>query len=266
MKKYFIVLTLFFASLSHAELIATGNRLEDAHSTFKLFYRGAVDQFRAKNNLYYAGAAVAPLWYSFDQDKRLSDLARSKKMNKAVEIVGELGVVVAFPALQWGVYELARNKNNTHLMQFMMEYTATVYMVLIESALLSVIDIHERPETSETNFWEKAFRGNSSFPSGHMVPYAALAFKTLQFYGPWWSIAPFGLTAMASLQRVQDGKHYTSDVVGSFFLAAFASEGVRLASQYRHNHPFYQWLYEREAQVSFIQHEGVLGPALVFKF
>jgi membrane-associated phospholipid phosphatase len=266
MKIFFIILLAALSFNVRSELVATGDRGHDAKATLKLFYRGAINQFQVKNNLYYAGAATGALWYSFDQDQRLSDLARTKKMNKAVSLVGELGVVAAFPALQWGVYELARNKHNTHAMQFMMEYTATVYLVLIESALLSVIDIHERPETTETNFWEKAFRGKSSFPSGHMVPYAALAFKTLQFYGPWWSVLPFGLTAMASLQRVQDGKHYTSDVVGSFFLAAFASEGVRMAAQYRHNHGFYRWLYEREAQVGFIQHEGVLGPSLVLKF
>ena len=43
-----------------------------------------------------------------------------------------------------------------------MEYMATLYLALVESGLLSFIQIHERPVNTNIGFWEEAFRGNSS--------------------------------------------------------------------------------------------------------
>lgn len=262
----FILLMLVTPKLWGQDLRAQGSYRQDLGTTFKLFTHGFVQQFQTPSNLFYAGLAAPALWYTFREDDRLSDLARSKEMKKSVDFVGEFGVALGFPLFQLGVYEVARRRESTHVMQFMMEYTATVYLAYLESAALSLIPIHERPETSESNFWEKAFRGKSSFPSGHMIPYAALAFKTLQFYGPWWSLPAFALTTMASLQRVQDGKHFTSDVVGSLFLVAFAAEGVRRAGGHPNNHPFYRWAFEREFSMGVTRYEDAIGPRVSFKF
>lgn len=266
-KFIFACFFLLLAGGSRAEIVATGLWQEDLKGSFKLLFQGALEQFQTPSNLAYAVPASGALWYTFSHDDRLSDLARSKKMNGAVKTVGDMGVFFNMPLTPVAVYALGRHYESTHVMQFMMETAATLYLSLGESGLLSFIPIHERPVTSENNFWEKAFRGKSSFPSGHMIPYAAFAFKTLQFYGPWWSLPPFLLTAMASLQRVQDGKHYVSDVVGSFFLTAFASEGVRQAAGYKNNHPFYRWIVERDVQVGVVRsRSGTLGPALTWHF
>jgi membrane-associated phospholipid phosphatase len=267
MRRLALFLALLLSQQVHSSpMVASGEWGADMGRTFKLMGHGAREQFVTPSNLFYLGLAAPALWYSFDQDDRLSTLARSKEMKKSVDIVGELGVFFAFPLAQAGVYEGARRAENHHLMQFAMEYTATMYLALIESAALSLISIHERPVDAGSDFWETAFRGKSSFPSGHMIPYAAMYFKTLQFFGPWWSIPPLVLTTMASLQRVQDGKHYLSDVVGSFFLTAFASEGVRQAAGHSSNHPFYQWAFERQFSVGLIQHQGVSGPLVAWRF
>jgi hypothetical protein len=69
---------------------------------------------------------------------------------------------------------------------------------------------------------------------------------------------------MTSIQRVRDGKHYLSDVVGGFFLSAFASEGVRKAGNFEGNPPAYKFLFERNVAVGIIEHEGTIGPRLTF--
>ena len=147
-----------------------------------------------------------------------------------------------------------------------MEYMSSMYLALGESALLSFVPIHERPDKENLSNWETGFRGKSSFPSGHVIPYYGLFFKTLQFYGPYWSIPPAILSVWAAMQRVRSGRHYTSDVVGSFFLMAFASEGVRHAANYDKNHSFYKWIFEHDATLSVIKHRGVYGPAIAWKF
>jgi undecaprenyl-diphosphatase len=265
--KVIALIALFLFSFSS---IASKEVGKDAWSDFKTsftwLFKGSVEQFKTKNNLYYAGAAVPALWFSFDQDDRLSAHAQTKSMPKRIEIQGDLGVVLSFPILHTGFYIYGRSTNNNHHVQFAMEYLSSMYLALGESALLSFIPVHERPDKEDLSKWETGFRGDSSFPSGHVIPYYGLFFKTLQFYGPGWAIPPAVLSVWAAMQRVRSGKHYTSDVVGSFFLMAFASEGVRQAANYDKNHSFYKWVFEHDATVSVIKHKGVYGPAVAWKF
>lgn len=257
---------LFAVSSARGERVATGDPYQDLKTTFYYLYDGSLKQFQQKNNLYYAAAAAPALWYSFEEDDRISELLRRKKLRGHVNFVGDLGVALNFPFVPIGLYYLARAKKSQHNMQFMMEYISTLGIALIESGVLSFVQIHRRPSEQDLSFWEDSFRGESSFPSGHIIPYAALTFKTLQFYGPWWSLGPLLLTVWSSQQRIQDGKHYLSDVVGSFFLAAFASEGVRASAGYGQNHPWYRWLYESEARLGLIRKGRAFGPNLVFAY
>lgn len=239
----------------------------DIKTSVSLVFRGSVAQFQNPTNLYYLPPAIGATWYSFKHDDRISELKQNKKMRSHIKTIGDLGIVLSFPFLSGGFYALGRSQDNRHLQQFAMEYFATMYLVLGESALLSLVPIHERPVPPEDlNFWEKTFRGDSSFPSGHVVPYTTLFFKTLQFYGPKIATVPFILTVIASQQRVRDGKHYMSDVVGSFFLSAFASEGVRYASNYHDNHPFYRRYLDHNVQLGIMRYQNALGPRISWNF
>lgn len=264
-KALLILLSLSFNASAYAEL-ASGKIGKDFKTSFDYLFKGSLLQFKQPQNLYYLGAAAPALWYSFDQDERLSDLARSKELPKHIDIVGDFGVFLNFPVAQAGLYYWARSKEKTHTMQFVMETFATTYLSLLESAFLSFIPIHERPDQNNLSYWETGFRGSSSFPSGHMIPYAAITFKTFQFYGARWAMLPMLLTVWSSQQRVLDGKHYVSDVVGGFFLTAMASEGVRAAAGYSKNHPTYKWLFERNFQVGVTRYEGAIGPRVSIDF
>ncbi len=48
-----------------------------------------------------------------------------------------------------------------------------MYLADLETMLISHLPVHDRPRTDHLEFSEKAFRGDSSFPSGHVIPYAA---------------------------------------------------------------------------------------------
>lgn len=260
---FLLLLISFFSSpLSAQERTWWG----DFKKTLSYLGQGSYLQFTQINNAYYAAAAVPGMWYAFEHDDRLSDLYISKELPKHIEIVGDLGIAFNFPILPAMVYAIGRGKDNDKAMQFAMEYTAALYLTLAETGLMSFIDVHERPIKDGQSFWETAFRGDSSFPSGHIVPYSVLFFKTLQFYGPYWAIIPGILTYWSGYQRMQEGRHYFSDILGSFFLSAWASEGVRAAGKYKDNHRFYKWVFEHDVQVGIIRHQNAVGPRLSWNF
>jgi undecaprenyl-diphosphatase len=104
-------------------------------------------------------------------------LAASKKLSKHEELIGELGVLFSFPTIPLGTYIWGRTYNNPRLVNFAVEFASSMYLTLMESNLISFIHIHDRPDVSNLSKWETAFRSDSSFPSGHVVPYAILFFK-----------------------------------------------------------------------------------------
>ncbi|WP_164848376.1 phosphatase PAP2 family protein [Halobacteriovorax sp. HLS] len=266
LKKSVLIISIFLSLSSYSKEQIGLDAWSDIKTSFNWLLKGSLEQFTTQNNLYYAAASVPALWYSFEEDDRLSDHARTKSIPKQMELAGDFGVVLSFPIVQTGFYIYGRSTKNNHHVQFAMEYVSSMYLALAESALLSLVDVHQRPDGLNLSKWETGFRGDSSFPSGHVIPYYGLFFKTLQFYGPYWSIAPAILSIWTAQQRVRSGKHYTSDVVGSFFLMAFASEGVRKAAGYSKNHSFYKWIFEHEATLSVIEHKNVYGPKVVWKF
>jgi membrane-associated phospholipid phosphatase len=268
MKRYLFICSMVFSTtLSSAEL--TGNAYwEGLKSSVTLLYLGSYEQFRAENNLYYAAAAVPSMVFSFREDDRLTNHARTKKISKTMQIASDLAPALSFPVIPLAFLTYGIKKDDNRATEFAKEFFATMYLALLESAAFSVIDIHERPDNDKSKLskWETNFRGSSSFPSGHVIPYAALAFKTFQFYGPLYAAAPAALFVMTSIQRVRDGKHYFSDVVGAFFLTAFASEGVKKAGGFTENHPTYKFIFERNLQVGYIEHRGAVGPRISFNW
>ncbi len=236
--------------------------LKALKETAEYLYMGSLEQFKTKNNLYYFTLGLSTTYYAFEEDQRMSDLQRSKKLRKAYDITGDMGVLFSSPIFAAGAYYLGKSKKDNHLVQFSKEYMAAMYLTLLETGIISYIPGHERPNTEGQSVWETAFRGENSFPSGHIVPYSVLFFKTLQFYGPYWAVIPGVLTYFASLQRMREGRHYASDVIGSFWLSAMASEGVRQYAKYRKNHPFYKMIFERNLQISYIRYKNKIGPAV----
>lgn len=264
---YVCILCFALSSHSFASQDIGESVWKDVGTSVNWLISGSVEQFKTKSNLYYLGAAAPLTWYAFEKDEDNLASARSKgKAPRHIRLAGDFGVVLGFPLVHGAFYSYGRKYKNKKAIQFSMEYLSSMYLAMVESGVLSFIQVHQRPDKENLSSWETGFRGNSSFPSGHVIPYYGLFFKTLQFYGPYWSIAPAILSLWAAKQRVRSARHYTSDVVGSFFLMAFASEGVRKVAKYKDNHPFYKWAFEHEASISVIKHDGAYGPSVVWNF
>ena len=239
---------------------------KDTKETFGYLIKGSYLQFTTVNNLYHAAWGVPLNWYAFEEDERVLARYGGTDISNVVDHVGDLGVVFNFPILHAGFYLFGKKYGNDHHVQFAKEYFAAMYLALAESGILSYIQVHQRPDPTGASFWETEFRGDSSWPSGHVVPYMTLFFKTLQFYGPKWSILPFVATVLSSMQRIQDNKHWLSDITGSLILSAWASEGVRKAANYGNNHKFYKWLFEHDFRVGMITHRNSRGIKFLFNY
>lgn len=267
MRKVFFSFCLYFYFLNtnaHAENLSAKKYGDGLKTSFSYLLEGSYKQFQEKNNLYYATAAVPALWFSFEEDKRISENARTKSIPKIMKLTSDLAPIMGLPLISFATYSYGVKSDDQVMVQFAEEYFGAMYLAFLESAAMSLIDVHERPSTEGLSKIETSLRGKSSFPSGHVIPYATLAFKTFQFYGPYAAIVPTGLLVLTSIQRVRDGKHYLSDVVGGVFLSAFASEGVRRAGNFSGNHPTYKYLFERNMAIGVIEHNGVIGPKLTF--
>lgn len=256
----------FFSFAEGEEEFSSDVFWKDAKETVGLLIDGSYMQFTTANNLYHAAWGIPLNWYAFEEDDRIQNRYGGTEIANIVDHVGDLGVVFNFPLLHAGFYYYGKKTGNNHHVQFAKEYFASMYLALAESGLLSYVSVHGRPNPTDVSFWEKEFRGDSSWPSGHVVPYMTLFFKTLQFYGPGWAALPLVAVVMSSMQRIQDQKHWFSDITGSLLLSAWASEGVRKAAGYDQNHPFYKWVFEREASIGFIRYRGATGPRISWKF
>lgn len=263
MKRFsiFVIILFFSKNLSSTEL-TTENSWEGLKSSLTYMYQGSYLQFTAENNFYIAAAATPTLWYSFKEDKRISENAQRKNTPKYMKLTSDLAPVLSFPIIPMAFFSYGTKYDNPKALQFSKEVFATLYLSLLESAAISAVHIHERPDQKKLSKWETAFRGASSFPSGHVVPFATFAMKTFQFYGPYYAALPSALLVVTSIQRVRGGKHYLSDVLGGFFLTAFASEGVRKAANYQDNNVVYKALFERNFNIGYIEHMGAIGPRI----
>jgi membrane-associated phospholipid phosphatase len=134
------------------------------------------------------------------------------------------------PIAAYAIGRITADEKATH---FGMELAATHAILLVETFCISMIPFHKRPivesgkvEDKDRKKLDDVLRGQSSFPSGHMVGISALMFKGWEYYG-WRVGAPATLAAFfMGWARIQQGEHYVTDVVGTVGLAGIASLAV----------------------------------------
>ena len=107
-----------------------------------------------------------------------------------------------------------------------MEVVSTMIVSMLEASALSFYPLHERPDQRDLKKSETLFRGDSSFPSGHVMTYYAIALKTHQYFGLKYALAPYLATFITARERIASKKHFFSDVVGAIFLTYWAHRGV----------------------------------------
>lgn len=202
----------------------------DVKDSVILMGKGSYKQFQSRDSQLALMLGTIPLLFAFREDDHYSQTIAKRSDNEVINSFNSFGTVASFPIFPGYFYLLGRKNQDPKMIRFAKELFATTYLAQLEASLISRVHIHHRPETSNLNFWETEFRGDSSFPSGHIIPFAALTFKAAEFYGIKWAIVPGIFTLVQSYQRIQDRKHYLSDVVGGIVLTAMAGYGVSLAN------------------------------------
>lgn len=241
------------------------NARDDFLKSMEWAYKGSYKQFERTQNLLFFGIAALSTIYFIRNDDRLSALSSKRNKNeKLLRNISDASIFFNTPILPAVFYSIGVSNKDEKMVRFSQEYLAALTLTLVETAAISIIPVHQRPDGKELSFWEKAFRGQSSFPSGHVVGYAILASKSFQFYGPHYGLIPLGLTLAVAYERVHSEKHFASDVVASGFLSFLASEGVRYASDYKGNHPIYEWFFNHDFSMDYIRKDNI--PGLRFSF
>ncbi len=265
MKITLLLSLIIFSSYTLAEE-SDWDHWKDFKTSFGYLVRGSYLQFTEPSVWIAAPLGTGALAYSFHHDARLANKYKGKKVNGFVDAIGEIAAIAATPIMPLAFYETSKLLKDPKLKQFSMELLSSVYLAMGEAALLSLIRIHERPNSEELGFWETAFRGDSSFPSGHIMSYAALTFKTFQFYGTWWAIPPAILTYLGAKQRIESRRHYLSDVVGGILITFFASEGVRKAANNKKNSLAYKLIFEHNFRATMIHQRDISGIQLSLSY
>lgn len=235
------------------------NTKDDFIDSLNILYRGAGLQFKGTSNHIILGASTALLLAYWSHDKKDSAKLGKKPEPSAEKLASNLGIFVNFPFIPMATYAIGRNNNDEKLINFSKEYFAALNLALVEASLISFIPIHTRPSTEDLSLWEKAFRDESSFPSGHTIGWWVMTFKTFQYYGPVPAFPALVAGILASSERVKSERHYITDVAGSVVVSLLASEGTSMANKNKSNHPAYQWIFKHDFNVGFFRHEEING-------
>lgn len=229
--------------------------------------KGSYLQFKGTQNQILWGISALTVAYYFKNDKEIAEKAKRPRENeKLITLVSDIGIGFNTPIISALFYSWGRKNNDEKMIRFSQELFATSALSLIETAIISAFPVHQRPNTSNLSFIEKSVRGTSSFPSGHVIGFAALTFKSFQFYGWPSAIIPGVLTFISAFERIHTEKHYISDVIASTFITLLASEGVRAASNYSGNNSLYKKLLMHEFKMGYIRKDKAPGLVVSFKY
>ena len=186
----------------------------------------------ARNSLLIGGALT------FATDRNDQDIFDSLDENSAFEdgsaldfIGDEVALFVTLTPIV--THYFARKLNDQKLRRFSIETFSAMTLVYAETLVLSQFGFHERPRViagdEPDGFFDTGIRGQSSFPSGHVLAPTILTLKTFDAYGWKPALIPAALTTVTTLQRISNGSHFPSDLVGSFalgFAAHYATKSV----------------------------------------
>lgn len=238
----------------------------DIGTTLNLAWRGSYEQFQSKTSYAYLGTGSVFLAHAIDRDDEIIAHYGRNEKNTPMEILDALGVIGGSPIWPAIFYIYGRNNADEKLLRFTMESVAAIFLAQMETVAFSFMDIHERPSKDSLSKWETSFRGDSSFPSGHVIPWYIMGLKTMQFYGPAMSSIPFIVGLGISYERIQSRKHYWSDIIGSMILSGMASEGVRKAAGHSKNHSFYKNHLENDFSFIPIISSRVMALSCSYQF
>lgn len=196
---------------------------EDISSVGRTWPKTYGEQF-ATDGLWLAWAGTGILTaVSFHNDQRWTDKIAQHQPIPAENWIEPLGIIGNSPLVPIGIYGWGRWKSDRNTQIYALKSAVAMLTVLSQTVALSQIPIHSRPDDKNLGFFDRAFRGASSFPSGHVAGIAIWASTVTLEYGWKWGAPLWVLAGAQSLSRIQTRKHFVSDVVFSLGISAIGS-------------------------------------------
>jgi hypothetical protein len=150
-----------------------------------------------------AGLALTRISTHFDTEAQREATTKSWAESDAVdagETYGNGGYLAAFSAATWGFGALSQNQEIRKTGSAMMK--GLLIDALLVASLKSAVG-RSRPDGSDTR----------SFPSGHTSGAFTISTILARRHGLKAAIPAFGLATFAAVARMEDKRHYLSDVV-----------------------------------------------------
>lgn len=193
--------------------------------------RGGLGQSFSRKNLVYLGLGTSLILATYAQDDRIGAFFERNHPLRRVSRIGDISGTVlnsGIPAI--GVYCVGRLSEDGELTELgkIMFATSMVKWWLSLGLICSVR--RERPETENLSVFEG---GKASFPSGHVAGGFATATVLNEFYGPKIGIPAYLFAGFVGLARLEDNKHYASDVVGGAVVGTLTALAVSRATRTR---------------------------------
>ncbi|MDO8461356.1 MAG: phosphatase PAP2 family protein [Deltaproteobacteria bacterium] len=163
--------------------------------------------------VWLSGGAITSIASPQDDSWQQSLGPRHDPLGETTGFFNQVGQVYTLGGLALATYATGRLFHEDKL--------ALLGEVLIESLLLTEVMTltlkyttqRERPDGSDS----------ASFPSGHAAGSFAMATGITEIYGPWAGIPAYAVASLVALSRLDDNKHFASDVLfGATIGTAFA--------------------------------------------
>ncbi len=193
--------------------------------------KGGLKESFSGRGLVCWGVAASLVLATYGQDKRIQTVFERNHPLRRISRVGDISGTImnsGFPGA--GLYfagRLSENGELAELGKFM--FATTMIKWWLSLGLICTVR-RERPETRNLSLFEG---GMASFPSGHVAGSFATATVLNEFYGPQIGVPTYLFAGFVGLSRLEDNKHYASDVVAGALLGTITAVAVSRATRTR---------------------------------
>ena len=193
--------------------------------------KGGFKESLSPRGLVHIGLGTGLILATYSQDRRIQGYFKRNHPLRGTSRIGDVSGTIlnsGFPGL--GVYAAGRIGKNRELSELgKVMFASTLIKWWVTSGLIFTVR-RERPEKKLSRFeGEKA-----SFPSGHVAGGFATATALNEFYGPRVGVPAYLFATFVGLSRLEDNKHYASDVVGGALVGTIAAAAVSKAVRTRY--------------------------------
>lgn len=211
----------------------------DVGETFGIAWHASYNQLLHVDTLATLSVGAAATWVVEHNDEAwLASLQKHDFLTSgAFDAIGDQAALAlaAAPVVTWLVAHWIEDEK---LHRYSIETMSAIVLAYAETLFITqVIPTHGRPRDEGTDpassFFDTAFRGKYSFPSGHLIGPLVVTLKTWDYYGWKAALVPAGVTGISAFNRIADGSHYPSDIAAAAVLCLSAHLATRRETRER---------------------------------